>query len=30
LSFIGLGVLLLISAYLYQHIGPHPGQHERT
>jgi hypothetical protein len=23
LSFIGLGVLLLISAYLYQHIGPH-------
>lgn len=30
LSFIGLGVLLLISAYLYQHIGPHSGQHERT
>ncbi len=23
LSFIGLGVLLLLSAYLYQHIGPH-------
>ncbi len=23
LSFIGLGVLLLISAYLYQHVGPH-------
>ena len=29
LSFIGLGVLLLISAYLYQHIGPHPEQQER-
>jgi uncharacterized membrane protein len=30
LSFIGLGVLLLISAYLYQHIGQHGGQHEQT